>query len=245
MEEINPFIQRNNLWGLLFLILPLIISFTGCEDTVNVTLPSEEIQGIRVTGSSSAFGEPDIAILRLGVSTERDSVEEASEEAAFAMQRVINSLKENDVGEKNIQTQQFSILPQYDYVEGRKILRGYRVTNIVSAEIRNLKKVGNVIDDAAKAGDDMVQIQSIQFDIDDRKKLQEQARVKAMKDAKAKAEILAEEGGVKLGKPIYISESIDSYVPNYSFDKRAEGATPIETGELEVRITVSVIYEIE
>ena len=67
-----------------------------------------------------------------------------------------------------------------------------------------------MIDDAAEAGGDLVQVQSIQFAIDDSKELQVQARVKAMQDAQAKAKTLAEEGGVTLGKPISISESSSS-----------------------------------
>jgi len=232
---------------LSILILPLLIVM-GCEDTITVTQPSQYIEGIQVTGTGSAFGKPDIAILRLGVSTERKSVEEAREEAAVVMQRLIDSLKNNGIDENDLQTKNFSIQPQYDYIDGKMVLRGYRVTNTVSAKIRSLDKVGEIIDDAANAGGDIVQIQSIQFSIDDPKKLKEQARIEAMKDAKSKAETLAEEGGVKIGKPISISESSGTYMPTYNLDEKATaggGTTPIETGELEVSVTVTVIYEIE
>lgn len=256
MRKFRLFKQRSNgiqsplpkdLWMLLLLSLPLVMSFIGCEgDTITVTQPSEVIEGIQVTGSGSAFGEPDVAVLSLGVSTERDSVEKARAEAADAMQKVLDSLKNNGVSEKDIQTQHFSIQPQYDYIDGQRILRGYRVTNMVSAKIRNLEQVGEVIDDAA-AGGDIVQVQSIQFTIDDPTALQAQARVEAMKDAKAKAETLAKESGVTLGKPTFISEATGSYAPTYRFDEKAsaEGITPIETGELEIAVTVTVIYEIE
>lgn len=234
-------------WWLLLLSLPLMMTFIGCEgDTITVAPPSEAVQGIQVTGSGSAYGEPDVAMLHLGVSTERDSVKEAREEAAVVMQRVVSSLKNNGVSEVDIQTQHFSIQPQYDYIDKRKVLRGYRVTNMVSVKIRTLDQTGKIIDDAAEAGGDIVQVQSIRFEIDDPTELQTQARVEAMKDAKARAETLAEESGVKLGKPISISESMKFPSPVRYGDYAEEAiTTPIEPGQLEVTVTVTVIYEIE
>lgn len=258
MKKLKQFMQENKrirslfsakiFWSLALLILPLIMLFIGCEgDNITVT-PSGTVEGIQVTGSGSAFGEPDIAVLSLGVSTERNSVKEARAEAADAMQKVLDSIKNNGVAEEDIQTQQFSIQPQYDYINGERVLRGYRVTNMVSAKIRNLEQVGEIIDGAAEAGKDIVQVHSIRFTIDDPKELQAQARVEAMKDAEAKAETLATESGVKLGKPVSISESVGAYEPKYRLDEAAtaEGAsTPIETGELEIEVTVMVVYEIE
>lgn len=244
---IRSSLSSRDLWMLLVLSLPFVITFVGCEgDTI--TLTPETNEGIQVSGTGSAFGEPDVAVLSLGVSTEKKSVAEAREDAADAMQKVLDTLKGNGVSEKDLQTKQYSIQPQYDYVDGQRILRGYRVTNTVSAKIRTLDKIGNIIDDAAEAGGNAVQVQSIGFTIDDPTELQAQARVEAMKNAQDKAETLAEEGGVTLGKPISISESTGYYAPNYSFDDReSAGAvkTPIETGELEIAVTVSVLYEID
>jgi uncharacterized protein YggE len=229
----------------LLLALPLVVIFVGCEDTIN--LAPQGVEGIQVTGSGSVSGKPDVALLSLGISTERASVTEAREEAAAAMQRVIDSLKANGVAEKDIQTQQFSIYPQYDYTNNKQALRGYRVTNMVSIKVRALDKVGVVIDDVAAAGGDLTQVQSISFTIDEPKELQAQARVEAMKDAKAKAQTLADEGGVKLGKPVSISESIGFSTPSPFLKGGAEAAsvTPIAPGELEVTVTVAVIYAIE
>ena len=204
---------------------------------------------IQVTGSGSASGEPDIVVLTLGVSVERASVKEAREKAAEAMNKVLDSLKGNGVAEKDLQTQQFSIQQQFDFIEGRRVFRGYRVTNTVSAKSHDLDRVGQLIDDAAEAGGDLVQVQSIRFAIDDPKELQAQARVDAMKNALAKAQTLAVEGDVTLGKPISISESSSSVLPPSPFgrDVAAEGlsATPIETGQLQVTVTVHVLYEIK
>ena len=179
-------------------------------------------------------------------------MKQARTEAAEAMAGVIESLKGNGLLDPDIQTQHFSIYQQFDYIKGQREFRGYSVTNTVSAKIRDLDTVGNVIDDAAEAGGDLVEINSIQFTIDDTTKLKMQARVAAMQDAQAKAQTLATEGGVSLGKPISISESGDFYVPRpvnlefaFADDAAATVDTPIQSGQLQIRVTVNVIYEIE
>lgn len=218
------------------------------EGTVLRVISSEATTPtIQVTGQGVVFGEPDIVVLNLGVSVQRGSVKEAREEAAQAMQKVLDSLKANGVLAKDIQTQQFSIQQEFDFINGRREFRGYRITNTVSAKVRNLDGIGQVIDDAAEAGGDLVQVQSIQFAIDNLKELQVQARVEAMKDAQAKAKTLAAEGDVTLGKPISISEA-SSWSPfpvatRESFDA-AVATTPIESGQLQVTVVVNVVYEI-
>ena len=109
-----------------------------------------------------------------------------------------------------------------------------------------------MIDDAAEAGGDLVEINSIQFTIDDPTKLKMQARVAAMQDAQAKAQTLATEGGVTLGKPISISESGDYYPPGpvsldlaFAEDAAAARETPIQFGQVQITVMVNVIYEIK
>ncbi len=221
----------------------------GEESVIRIINGDGTGRRIQVTGSGSTLGKPDIVVLTLSVSVEKASVKEAREEAADAMNQVLDSLKGNGVAEGDIQTQQFSIQQQFDFTNGRREFRGYRVTNAVSAKSRDLDRIGQVIDDAAAAGGDLVQIQSIQFGIEDVKELQAQARVEAMKDALAKAQVLAAEGGVALGKPISISESSALPLPTFptarGLIEDALATTPIETGQLQVNVIVNVVYEIE
>ena len=221
------------------------------ERTIEVINRDKTEKTVQVSGTGSVAGEPDLVVLGIGVSVERESVKQARAEAAEAMAGVIESLKANGLADIDIQTQHFSIHQRYDYSKGRREFRGYSVTNTVSAKIRDLDSVGNVIDNAAAAGGDLVEINSIQFTIDDPTKLKMQARVAAMQDAQAKAQTLATEGGVALGKPISISESGDYYPPG---PFRAEAAfaddaaaieTPIQFGQLQITVRVNVTYEIE
>ncbi len=217
-------------------------------------VPSPESRSIHVNGSGSVTGEPDIATLYLGVSVEKETVEEAREEAASAMTAVIDALKANDIAENDIQTENFSIYPQYDYTDEGRVLRGYRVNNTVSAEVRDLETLSDIIDDATGAGGDIVVVNSIQFMIEDPTPLQAQARALAVKNAETKAQTLAEASGVTLGKPITIIETSHAAGPPIAFAEAAEFAadeesarssTPIQAGELTVTINVTLVYEFE
>ena len=230
----------------------LAITFTGCDQQmVGPLLPVPESRTIHVTGSGSVVGEPDIATLNLGVSVEKASVEEAREAAASAMTNVIESLKANDVAEKDIQTENFSIYPQYDYTDNGRVLRGYRVNNTVSAKVRELEGLSDIIDAAAAAGGDIVVVNSIQFMIEDSTPLQTQARALAVKNAEAKAQTLAEASRVTLGKPVTITELNSGGGPPIAFEESAalaadsaRSSTPIEAGELTVTVNVTIVYEI-
>ena len=245
--------KRYNYWFLAIGTL-LILALTACDVNIASEVLSSPAtdRAIHVTGSGSVTGEPDIATLDLGVSVEKETVAEAREEAASAMTALIASLKANNVAEKDIKTENFSIYPQYDYTDNGRILRGYRVNNTVRAKIRELATLSDVIDAAAAAGGNSIVINSIQFMIDDTTPLQTQARSLAVKDAEAKAQTLAEASGVTLGEPITITEStyfegppIPFAMAEEAFDDAARTATPIVAGELTVTVNVSVVYEIE
>ena len=245
--------KRCNYWFLAIGPL-LMLTLTACD----VNIASEVLSSpagdrtIHVTGSGSVTGEPDIAALDLGVSVEKETVAEAREEAASAMTALINSLQANNVAEKDIKTENFSIYPQYDYTDDGRELRGYRVNNTIRAKVRDLATLSEVIDDAAEAGGNSIVINSIQFMIDDTAPLQTQARSLAVKDAEAKAQTLAKASGVRLGEPVTITEStyfegppIAFAMAEEAFDDAARSATPIAPGELAVTVTVAVVYEIE
>lgn len=255
-EHSSENVILSNIRKCLYVILILLVStLTACDRNLvsQVLTPSLSGRTINVNGSGSVSGEPDIATLNLGVSVERNSVADAREEAARAMTALIDSLKANGIAEKDIITQNFSIYPQYDYSEGERKLRGYRVNNTVQTKVRELDTLSDVIDDAAEAGGDSIVLNSIQFMIEDTTPLQAQARAMAVKNAEAKAITIAEASGVTLGKPVTITENsyyesppIPYAVEETAFaDDAGRTPTPIVSGELTVIISVTVVYEIE
>jgi len=238
--------------------LVLVLAIVGLCGCGGGELPSElrlnlnsQQEGIWVSGIGKVAVTPDIATLRLGVMAQAETVAEAQSQAAEAMDRVMAALIDHDVAEKDIQTQYFSInqITRWDRVKEEEIVVGYRVTNMVTAKIREIDETGSIIDAVAATGGDLTRINSIGFSVDDPSAYYEEARQKAMTDAKAKAEQLAELAGVTLGKPTYISEGI-SY-PTYprAVYEMAPAAppmpeTPISPGELEISLTVQVTYSI-
>ena len=240
----------------LFLGLSLLFAtiLVGCDSQIiSPLIPSPESRSIHVNGSGSVTGEPDIATLYLGVAVEKETVEAAREAAASAMTAVIDTLKANDIAENDIQTENFSIYPQYDWTEEGRVLRGYRVNNSVRAKVRDLETLSDIIDDATGAGGDIIVVNSIQFMIEDPTPLQAQARVLAVKNAEAKAQTLAEASGVTLGKPITIIETSHAAGPpiayaetaEFAADDSARSSTPIQAGELTVTINITLVYEFE
>jgi len=244
---------------LVAISLALVLAMVGlCGCTAGSTtlgtidLNSQQ-EGIWVSGEGKVTVAPDIATLRLGISAQEATVAEAQIKAVEAMDRVMAALIDNDVAEKDIQTQYFSInqVTRWDRETEEEIVVGYRVTNMVTAKIREIDKTGSIIDAVAAAGGDLTRINSIAFSVDDPSAYYEEARQKAMADARAKAEQLAELAGVKLGKPTYISEGIQ-VPPIYPRSVYVEEAaipapappTPISPGEMELSLTVQVAYAI-
>jgi uncharacterized protein YggE len=213
---------------------------------------NSEPQGISASGEGRASAAPDVAVLGLGASVKASTVEAANSQVQEAMDDLLGSLEGNGVQEKDIQTREFSIYPEYDYRNDERILTGYRVTHMLQVKVRDIDKVGEVIDDAVGAAGDLLQVQSISLTIDDTTALRSQAREAAVADAQAKAEELATLTGVSLGKPTYITESISApYTPPYydrgvgGFAMEAAPATEISPGELEVVVSVYITYTIE
>jgi uncharacterized protein YggE len=246
-------------YWLLGVGLALVLAIVGLAGCGAGTAALGEIQelnissqqaGIWVTGQGKVTAVPDIAILRLGIEAEEASVAEAQTQASEAMEGVMTALTENGVAEKDIQTQYFSIrrITKWDRVKEEEVVTGYRVTNMVTAKIRDIDKAGSIIDAVAKAGGDLTRIDNISFSVDDPSEYYEEARQKAMVDAKAKGEQLAELAGVTLGKATYISEGISYPVyPRAIAVEEVMAAAPetaISPGEIEISLTVQVAYAI-
>ncbi len=209
----------------------------------------DDAGGIAVSGQGIAVAAPDIGSLNLGVSTLASTARGARDDAASLMSDLIKSLKGNGIAEEDFHTSQFSISPEVDFLQnGRQVIRGYRVSSTLSVTVRDLDRVGEVIDDAVEAVGDDIRVQGVTFSIEDTAALQSEARALAMADAGAKAEELAELAGVGLGKPTAISESSGGGVPPVFFEaaRAADLAeTPISPGLLEITVTVQVTYAIQ
>jgi uncharacterized protein YggE len=205
---------------------------------------------ISVSGTGEVTGTPDVLIVDLGVQVLRPTVGEATGDAARLAQAVIDALIAEGVVEKDIQTTNYSIRPEYDYRNDTQTLRGYRVSNTVSAKIRDIERAGDVIDAAAAAGGNDAIVNNIRFDLEADGPLISAAREAAWNDAKAKAEQLAALAEVRLGKAVSISETSSPAPPPIAYgaalaEAAADFATPIQAGEASVSVVVTVQFAID
>ncbi|MBA7505243.1 26 kDa periplasmic immunogenic protein [subsurface metagenome] len=249
--------MKTTRWLIPCLVAVLALGAAGCTSIPGwegspdvVPVAQQQNTGIWVTGQGEAMAVPDIAELRLGVEARADTVAEAQTQASEAMDKVVAVLKDNGVAEKDIQTQRFSIYPVTRWIREKdeEEIIGYQVTNIVVAKIREMDKVGDIIDAVAEAGGDLTRIQGISFSVDDPTPYYEEARAKAVKDAKDKALQLADLADVKLGKPTYISEGAVYLPPTRGLYEAGAPVpapeTPIIPGELKITLSIQIAYAI-
>ncbi|MFC2044807.1 SIMPL domain-containing protein [Chloroflexota bacterium] len=222
-------------------------------DVNNLNLSSQQ-QGIWVNAEGKVAAVPNIATLRLGIDAQAESVAAAQSQASDAMDKVMAALKNEGVAGKDIQTQYFSIqrMTRWDNDKQIEVVTGYRVTNQVTAKIRKIESVGEIIDTVADAGGDLTRIDNISFSVEDPTQYYGEARIAAMKAAKEKATQLASLAGVTLGIPTFVTESSFSSPPIYlermesiPMAGAAKVETPISPGETEITLNVQVTYAIK
>lgn len=213
--------------------------------------PTAERDTILISGEGKVTGIPDVATIDVGLMTEKPDVKSAQIENTQKMNRLIANLKNLGVDSKDIQTSYYNIYPQYDWPNGKQVLRGYQVSQGVSVKIRNMDKIGDILAAAGEGGAN--QVSGLSFNIDDPEALKQEARVKALENAKEKAEALARVAGVGLGKIVSFSES--SVMPPILYKSMdalglgggGEGAPAptVEAGSMDIVVDVTVSYEIK
>jgi uncharacterized protein len=207
---------------------------------------------VNVTGEGSYFLKPDVVKLNVGVDIKSPTVSEAQQKASDQMKAITDALRANGVKDEDIVTAYYNLNPNYIYPtqpNGRPTLDGYQVATAVAVTIRDVNKVGAIIDAAGTAG--ATQINNIQFTVSNTAEALKQARQLAIADAKVKAEQLAAAGNVKIGKVVEITE-IGNNMP-FPVEDAKGGAraiapvasTVIETGQFRVTVNVQVSYAID
>jgi len=236
----------------LITLLGLTVPMSACLETHPASSTGGDADpgsqtGITVSGQGKASGTPDVLEVDVGVSVLRKSVSEAMSDATRLSDAVRNAVLAQGVAREDLQTSRYAIAPEYEDTEGKgdRHIVGYRVTNTLLVKIRKLDRAGETLDAVAKAGGNDVVVRSLRFTIQDDKALLVKAREAAWKDAQAKAEELARLAGVELGDPISIDESVGPRpILDRGFAATAEIATPIEPGQLDVTVSVTVRFAI-
>jgi uncharacterized protein YggE len=232
----------------------------GQEDKESSMPDLENIPRITVTGEGRISSAPDLADINIGVITQAQTARDAMNVNTASMTRLYALLKEQGIAEKDIQTSNLNIQPQYtqppQIAPGQRDrefvpqIAAYQVTNTVTITVRDLTKLGTILDALVTAGAN--QMYGISFRINEPAKLVDEARKKAVADARRKAELLAGEAGVVLGRALRISESGGFVQPPMPMMRgrvmamSADAApTPVAGGELDLNASVQIEYELK
>ena len=203
---------------------------------------------LSVEGTGRAKLAPDQASLSLGVITTGASAQEVQGENARKMQAVTQAMRALGIEERFIKTTNISLQPQYDYKDGARKLKGYTASNSVLLEVKELAKVGRVIDSALRAGANRVD--SLEFGLQAPERLEQNALKSAVANARSKAEIMASALGKSIVGLKLVSENNSGYSSrNYAVSMLAAKtagdeavSTPIEPGELELSANVHIEF---
>ncbi|NNH80641.1 SIMPL domain-containing protein [Rhizobium laguerreae] len=209
---------------------------------------------ISVTGDGESSVAPDMAVVNLAVVKQAKAAREALDENNKAMNDVLAALKSGGIAERDLQTSGFSIQPQYNYpqpVDGQQQqpqLIGYQTINSVTVRLRDLAKLGAVIDQSVTLG--INQGGEIQFTNDKPDAAIEEARKAAVADAVKRAKTLSEAAGVKLGRILEINENVPRAMPQPVYratmmKEASDAAVPVQGGENNYNVSVTVTFAIE
>ncbi|MEO1043134.1 MAG: SIMPL domain-containing protein [Pseudomonadota bacterium] len=209
-------------------------------------------RAITVQGEGIVTGTPDIAILRFSVRTPGEGAAEAFSANSNQMRSVVDVLKAQGIEPRDLQTDQISLSPVYDqnsrgYQDRRRIV-AYEATNSLTVRLRDIEAAGAAIDTAVRAGAN--ELQSFRMGFDDPKSMQDEARIAAVKNAKAKAEAMAEAAGARLGPVLTINASSSSspqpvMMRAMAMEADMASPAPIEAGEQQVQVRVTAVFELQ
>lgn len=216
---------------------------------------------IRATGEGKVVAIPDVAQFTMSVISEGSNIQQIQVDNTRKINQIIDYLKAEGIAKEDIETKNYDLQPRYEYascpptpLDGESVcppprIAGYSLSQTVEVKLRNLEKAGEVLTGVTEKGANSVS--GLNFTIDDKTKLENEARAKAIAQARMKAEAAARAAGVKLGRLLSVSEFTPYPTPAFEGlgiggAERAVTAVPpsIEPGSQEITVTVDLIYEI-
>ncbi len=231
-------------WGAAGLLLGLIAALT-LPSLAQTSSPSPGTGGsartVTVTGSATIRSAPDEAVVTLGVQTQAPTAQGALQQNASRMNDVVKAILGDGVKPGDLATAWVNLYPNYD--SGGTAIVSYSAQNQVNVTVRDLSKIGTVIDDAVGSGANLSS--GIQFQLSDQNQGVEKALADAVANAKAKAEALASAGGATLGQVVTITEGSAPQYPPVPFGLaagRAADTTPVSPGTIETQVRVTVVW---
>jgi uncharacterized protein YggE len=233
---------------IIFTVMALALVMSACAPAAG-----QNVRTLSVSGSGEALLAPDIAYIYIGVHTENPAAAEAVAENTTRTEELMQALRDFGIDPKDLRTTNFSIYPMDRFDPSTGMPSGekvYAVDNTVYVTVRDLAKLGDLLDTAVQAGAN--NINSVQFDVAEKDEALKQARAEAVKDAESQAQSLAQAAGLSLGE--IQSISFFDAQPYPLFDGKGGGgmaadaaaaSVPIQPGQLTFTVSVSVTYALK
>ncbi len=247
-------------WQIALLLGVAAVGFQFPREVgAQIPSPGPELRTIRVSGMGETQVEPDLATVQFGVETVGATAQEAGQQNADLMERVIQALLNAGVERDDIETSGFSLYPEYaPQPRGAEMepprIRGYRASNLLSVRTTQLEQIGELIDVGLAAGAN--RLQGVAFEVRNPQADQTVALQRAVEQARAAALTIAATLGITLGPVLEASTSADIVQPYYRAAPappmmrdmamgEAAMATPIEPGEQTIRAHASLVFGIQ
>lgn len=220
-----------------------------------------QIRTLSIMETSEISLTPDLCVMSILIETKDKNQEKAYNDNIEIANQINTVIKSLGIKSEDVKTTRFSVHKAYRYDEKKReqIFEGYRVPHHMQIQIRDFTKILPIMNALVEAG--VTNIERISFTLEDPHKYAAQAREKTLKIARTKAEQIAELTGVRLGKPITISEfppsvssttvtpairrqPVDSYQDVVTFQPKSDQPI-IEPGEIKLSYTIYITYELE
>lgn len=220
--------------------------------TVNAAAENSQYHTVSVSGNGELLVKPDISYITVSVETDAATAKEAQAQNAAKMAKVNTLLKDKwKIDAKDIKTGQFYVQPNYTYTEkeGQKV-KGYKAYHSLTVNYRDLDKIGQLLDEITAAGAN--RIDSVRFSTENPDQYQEQVIQKAMEHAELKAKAIAKASKREIGRVLSVVQSDGDYNTKYNVSfavaesvRMDSSSTSIEPGEITIRTTLAVVFELK
>jgi uncharacterized protein YggE len=230
------------------LVMAILAAFGGAAGAAAADNRDALVPSITVVGEGKASARPDMAEVQVGVVTQATTASQALKDNNAAMGKLFKALSGQGIADKDIQTSSFQVMPQYRQdKEGRELAEpaGYHVTNLVRVKVRDLAKLGAVLDEVIAQGANRVH--GVSFSVADPEAILDGARKQALADAQRKADLYAKAAGRKVGRILLIQEQ-SPQLPHHGFIGFAReklGAVPVAPGEMDFQANVTVTFALD
>jgi uncharacterized protein YggE len=232
--------------ALLLCAVALPSAAAAQQSTINQTIAGTRLD-VNATGEVTRV--PDVAIVSAGVVSRSATATNALQETADRMERVLAALKRTGVKDRDIQTSNVSLNPEYRYVENQPPqLVGYTASNNVTVRFRDIRNSGKILDALISQGAN--QINGPTLTVDKPEAALDEARAKAIAAGRARADLYARSLGLRVVRIVSVNESGGSYpvpppVPMYARADMAQAKTSIEPGEQKLQVNLAMTFELQ